>query len=309
MAVHVVTTCNKSAGYFEILKESCIRNETNLKVLGFGEKWGGFTWKFEKLHQFLKTIDLDDIVVCTDGFDVVMLEHVDEMMLRYKKFDRDFVVGVSYPITGVKFATNRIFGTYTRGNQTYNICAGLYMGTCRSLKHIVDYIIHNYDLKKINDDQLLMTRFFNDNRDFTEKYVGFDSEFSLFANASVKTVGDLVFANNSNVNLKCIDGKLITQFGTQPVFLHGPGNLNLKKFIEYIGYKNVPTIEPPNAGRVKFYTGLLFTGLLWSDYAIFLIVLVISILMIILVVKGIKHTTRQKFRSNDQKPGHRPRYS
>ena len=36
MSVHIVTTANKSGGYYEILKESCIRNGCKLTTLGFG---------------------------------------------------------------------------------------------------------------------------------------------------------------------------------------------------------------------------------------------------------------------------------
>lgn len=40
MSIHIVTVANKSDGYYEILKQSCIRNGCELTTLGFGEKWG-----------------------------------------------------------------------------------------------------------------------------------------------------------------------------------------------------------------------------------------------------------------------------
>ena len=87
----MVTVANKSDGYYEILKQSCIRNGCKLITLGFGEKWEGFgekwegfVWKYKKLREFLNTIKLDDIVVFVD--------HIDIFMERYKKFDKSIIL-------------------------------------------------------------------------------------------------------------------------------------------------------------------------------------------------------------------------
>ncbi len=91
-SIYVVTVANKSDGYYEILKQSCIRNGCELITLGFGEKWEGFVWKYKKLREFINTIKLDDIVVFVDGFDVIMVDHIDIFMERYKKFDKSIIL-------------------------------------------------------------------------------------------------------------------------------------------------------------------------------------------------------------------------
>ncbi len=83
-SIYVVTVATKSDGYYEILKQSCIRNGCKLITLGFGEKWGGFVWKYKKLREFINTIKLDDIVVFVD--------HIDIFMERYKKFDKSIIL-------------------------------------------------------------------------------------------------------------------------------------------------------------------------------------------------------------------------
>lgn len=44
--VHVVTVATESKSYFPYLVESCKRHGGQLEVLGMGEKWEGFNWKY-----------------------------------------------------------------------------------------------------------------------------------------------------------------------------------------------------------------------------------------------------------------------
>jgi hypothetical protein len=88
MSFHVVTVANKSDGYYEILKQSCIQNGCKLTTLGFGEKWGGFVWRLELIQKYLKSISPYDIVIIIDGFDVVMTEHIDVFIDKYNKIGK-----------------------------------------------------------------------------------------------------------------------------------------------------------------------------------------------------------------------------
>ena len=44
-----VTVATHNDGYLKWLKESCKRYSANLVILGFGEKWQGYNWKFIKI--------------------------------------------------------------------------------------------------------------------------------------------------------------------------------------------------------------------------------------------------------------------
>ena len=44
--LHIVTVATHSDYYFPYLKESFKKNGKELTVLGYGEKWKGFNWRF-----------------------------------------------------------------------------------------------------------------------------------------------------------------------------------------------------------------------------------------------------------------------
>ena len=69
--LHIVTVATDSQYYFPYLVESCKRNGKELEVLGMGEVWQGFNWKYVKMMEYLKTLPTDDIVCFVDGYDVV----------------------------------------------------------------------------------------------------------------------------------------------------------------------------------------------------------------------------------------------
>ena len=50
-------------------------------------------------------------MVFVDGFDVVMNEHIDIFIQKYKKFNKSIVLSVIYNSNTLKFIEKRIFGT------------------------------------------------------------------------------------------------------------------------------------------------------------------------------------------------------
>ena len=163
MTIYIVTVANKSDGYYEILKESCIRNGCNLITLGFGEKWGGFVWKYKKLQEFLKTIDPSDIVVFVDGFDVIMVDYIDTFIAKYKKFNKSIVFSIINDLDIMKYFAKKVFNTIKYKGSEYWLCSGLYVGKAVDLINMFDMM--NIDSDTTNDDQLLLTQFYvNDYR-------------------------------------------------------------------------------------------------------------------------------------------------
>lgn len=70
----LVTVATHSERYFPYLELSAKRNGHDLVVLGWGEKWQGFAWKFMLMLEYLKTLKPDEIVCFVDAYDVVILE-------------------------------------------------------------------------------------------------------------------------------------------------------------------------------------------------------------------------------------------
>ena len=291
MKNHIITVANKSGGYYEILKKSCSKAGCELTTLAFGEKWGGFVWRLQKIQEYIKTLDPNDVVIISDGFDVVMLEHIDEFNRRYKKFGKSIVIGIVDGPKIVKYAAARIFGTY----KDYHLCAGLYVGKCSDLIEMFQLMDQKYDFTTQNDDQLMLTTFLNEHPGFCNRKVAIDNEMTLFANTSKSNPADTILGKDGNINLECVDGKVVTtQFGTQPCFIHGPGSANLKPYLEYLGWKNVPDIPKMSNARVGFYSKLFVKGLSWLDYFIYFIVLVIIVLTFAMIGTGISHASKSK---------------
>ena len=296
MAVHVVTAANKSDGYYEILKESCVRNGCELTTLGFGEKWGGYVWKYTKMRGYLKTIKLDDIVVFVDGFDVVMTEHIDIVMKKYKTFEKDIVLSVAYECEYYKLITKRVYKFVKYNGNEYSINTGLYIGKCGTLLKMYDLIDQTHGFENYNEDQLLMTVFLNNNKEFMDKYIALDTKATLFNNAIRINFKDCILDPNGDnkLNISYKNNQILNTFKQPSSFLHGPGSVRLTPYLEKLGYENIPDIIPLSNARVLFYSKLFLAGMFWYDWVIVFIVLIIIVFTIVLTISIFRAVRRKK---------------
>jgi len=77
--LHIVTVATERQYYFPYLVDSCERNGKKLEILGMGEEWQGFNWKYKKMIDYLKTLPQSDIVCFVDGYDVVCCRDLKEI--------------------------------------------------------------------------------------------------------------------------------------------------------------------------------------------------------------------------------------
>ena len=61
--IQIVTVATHKTGYIDQLSESCKKGGSNLKIIGLGEKWEGFSTKLKLMCKFLKSVDPTSIVV------------------------------------------------------------------------------------------------------------------------------------------------------------------------------------------------------------------------------------------------------
>jgi hypothetical protein len=88
----LVTVATHSERYFPYLKLSAEKYGHELVVLGWGEKWKGFVWRFELMREYLKNLDPNEIVCFIDAFDVVILQDpqtIEAKFLKYIKGDKN----------------------------------------------------------------------------------------------------------------------------------------------------------------------------------------------------------------------------
>ena len=285
--IHIVTVANKSDGYYEILKKSCIRNGCNLITLGFGEKWGGFVWKYKKLKEFLKIIDPSDIVVFVDGFDVIMVNNIDTFIKRYNKFNKSIVLSIINDLNIIKYFAKKVFNTIKYKGSEYWLCSGLYVGKADDLTEMFDMM--NIDSDTMNDDQLLLTQFLISNPKFLNDKVALDTKMELFTNVSHPKIQDWIIKDtHSPLKLTYNNGQILNEFNKPTIFLHGPGSVNLKPYIEQLGYIDVPDIPIISNARVGFYSKLFIQNLKTEDWIIYICCFLILIFIIIITVILIK---------------------
>ena len=225
--IHIVTVVTESKYYFPYLKKTCEGNGKPLEVLGFGEKWKGFNWRFKLVLMYLKTLPLDDVVCFVDGWDVICTRNLNELrdeFIKVKNRENCKIV-VSYDHYEYSTLLNKIYvQNFFKKCNGISLNAGLYMGYVSDLIDIIS------QLQKINkddsaDDQILLTKFCDMNKD--KIYI--DVNFDLFLTF------DKPFHEIDNY-LSITDDKQLYYKKQKPFFLHGPGQTYLDNTLKKLGH-------------------------------------------------------------------------
>ena len=248
------------------------------------------------IQEYLKSINPDDIVIIIDGFDVVMTEHIDVFMDKYNKINKSIVIGISNLNPFTSYICKRVFKIVKYNQKQYFICAGMYVGRADDLAIMYNLINQYLGFKNYNDDQVLLSKFLNSSNpiiiDFINSKIVLDTEVTLFNNTARKDTLGTIFKYTGEINLKydSVSDTLVNQYGDSSSFIHGPGSIDLKPYIEKIGYTDVPDVIPYSNSRVTHYTTLFINGMFWYDWVIIFIILVLFI--IIAVILGKKNRTK-----------------
>jgi len=137
---------------FHIFKESCEKNGVDLHLLGFGKKWGGFSWRFGLVLEHLQTCEDDELVLVTDAFDTVVLKGPEEFEKRFKSYQTDKVFCLEGQADDyvwiARYYNSRVFGPPPVVN------GGTYMGYAKALREFISSL----DYRNSEDDQRLLTQ-------------------------------------------------------------------------------------------------------------------------------------------------------
>jgi hypothetical protein len=123
----LITYATHNTGYLDSLKISAKNNHFDLKVLGYGKEWIGFTQKINDSKDYLKTLDKNELVCFVDGFDSIVLGTSNELVQKYKDFKTDLVL---FSASRDNFIMNIIFGKINDNDvdKEYNrLNSGLYI--------------------------------------------------------------------------------------------------------------------------------------------------------------------------------------
>lgn len=219
--------------HFTALCESCQSHGIPLKVLGWGQKWPGFAWRFSLFRDYLRTRPPTAIVAFVDAFDVIVLQDAAEILRRYNEItngNNRVLLGVENP-TGhpvMKYMHHRAFPQC----MSHVINMGVYMGSAARLLDLLSIFESSND--KL-DDEKLFNGACRDNEEFFRANTVVDVKGHVAFTVVCKSI--YRYAGNGNCNNFSIDPSDLSNplTGTVPCFLHVPGGMNMDPFCRTLG--------------------------------------------------------------------------
>ena len=246
--VRLVTVATHSQFYFPWLLESCKRYNTKIDVLGWGEKWKGFTWRFELMIEYLKSLDPTEIVCFIDAYDVILLRPLDEIVSEFndiiKMTNKKIIMSQEIIDPGYSDYFNQIY--FGKCKNSF-ICAGTYMGKASDILKVLTDAYQNQEDN--NDDQVILTKYCNENPDVF--YIDTDSQFFL-------VIGPHSTDITKNKNIKFTTNSL-AYLNSKPFFFHGPGNRKMEDLIKKLNY----TITDDDITKIKKDTKSITINKFW----------------------------------------------
>ena len=259
----LITVATHSESYFPLLEESCKKNNLELIVLGFGQKWQGFSWKYKLVSEYIKNLPLDEIVIFTDAFDVIVLHNKNNCILnRFLEFDSDIVVSVlNMKDPFLQMISDKMFPRC----QNNKINSGLYMGRVHALKQMFEDMCFMFDCKDYKlDDQTMLSI-------LCPTYIKVDEKSYIFYNYDILN-NDIIYESD----------KILVENGTEPCLIQGPRNQNMDKIANIYGYVG-------NFMNVDQATAVLKRVPLYINFFYFEILCCIFICIFIYFMNNLKH--------------------
>ena len=286
--LHIVTVATHSQYYFPYLVESCKRNGKELTVLGYGEKWKGFNWRFKLVLDYLNKLNGNDIVCFVDGYDVICTRNLnklaDEFLKLKNKHNCKIVVGED------KLIINNIYGYMCELTLKYyfgkcknkSLNAGTYIGQVKDLINILEKIYNLFPIDSA-DDQILLTKYCKKNAN--DIYI--DTENNLFL-----TLGSPYQEIDQYLNFK--DNKAYYQ-NNAPFFIHGAGGTYLDNIIIKMNY---PYQDKINIQIYNNFNKNMLFRIMNNNKAIVIITIIIITIIIIVVIIIYKKFIKNKIVNN-----------
>lgn len=270
----IVTVSTDNKYYFDYLKNSCKKNGKDLVVLGYGEKWKGFNWRFKVILEYAKKLNPDDIICVVDGYDVVSvrnLEHLSDIFNQLQK-EKNCKIIVGYDNLKHTNLLNKLLVYFKFGKcNNYQLNAGTYIGYVKDIIYIINNLLY-LNSKDDSDDQVLLTKYCDSN--INDVYIDIDNKIFLTIDAPFKEALQFIeFKNNS-----------IIYNNQEPFFIHGPGKTYLNDIIIKLNYdKGNDTLKniKNNLNDSANLATKIFFNYPIVYYMLFIIILFLIIFMIV----------------------------
>lgn len=233
----IATVATHNDGYLPALKRICEKNKCHLNVIGFGQKWGGWDWRTNKIINYLQKCSMSDIVMLIDGFDVLVLSTPEEIIEKFKKMSCNVLFSCSHISRGQpnndSFTYKNIafpsVKKYFRSDKDFILNAGTIMGYSKHLLQLYLQIQRQQKISGINDDQILLNSM---NLSFLKYNIDFDSKiFWIWEIDRIVDYGNMLITNEtySNSTIGYKKGRIVFSNGNQPCVVHGVNNRNMNE--------------------------------------------------------------------------------
>jgi hypothetical protein len=223
--LHIITVANKDKYYFKYLKKTVEDYGGKLTVLGFGEEWKGYAWRFKLMQEKLKQIPSDDIVCFVDGFDVICVRDLQKLIQIFKEIkqrEKCKIIGAIDIIPNKFFKPISTFFFTGKINKTV-INAGTYIGYSKDILDMFNKIIDNTVYDNM-DDQILLNSYSN-------KYPG-----NIYIDKNNEIFLTFTFLVNVEKHVEIINNEVIYK-GSKPFFIHVAGNGNVDGVLKKLNYE------------------------------------------------------------------------
>jgi hypothetical protein len=226
----LVTVATHKERYFPYLEQSAKRYGHDLVVLGWGQKWQGYTWKFQLMNDYLAKLGDDEIVCFTDAYDVIVLEGPDEIERKFKAMvgnrkdqivvseDRSNHKGMLYLMTN-KLCFHDCYGHY--------INSGTYIGYAAGIRTLFSKMCSVFKCNADSNDQALLQQYCQKSPE--TYHVDKGSEIFLV----ICDLFNPVDLKTESLSIK--DGRLSYK-GVFPSIFHATGNANIDDILVKLGY-------------------------------------------------------------------------
>ena len=289
-----ITVATDPQHYFNAMMESAKRNNIDIKVLGWGKKWGGFIWRLKLLTDYLKTLNINEIVMFVDAYDIVFLKGHDEIEKEFLSYNKDIVFGglcgensyLEKKITKLIFSKDIEFPEQKTCFKALN--AGCYIGYVGSILDILTGICGENDCEnKKLDDQKIISEYFIKNH--KEKNLGIDyntqivynfestSDFNYLLNHIIRLFNYQTIdfgTENKLFKLDQHDKFLVKQNNTYPCVIHAHGYTNIDSIVKKLGLPQKIKSKNYEYG----YKTFINTKLVFTILVIFLLIIFIFII-------------------------------
>jgi len=180
--MRVIAVATHNERMFNIFKQSGQKFGYTIDILGFGQAWKGFAWRFDLILEKLQKLeDKDELILISDAFDVVFINSPDVFEERFKNLNSDIVFTCD-PVSDkwrcrciANYYRKRLF--FHKDNKLV-LNGGTYAGRASDLIKMIKSIPHYNDN---DDDQKILTALFHKNH---------------FKNATVDVNSRLVYHQN-----------------------------------------------------------------------------------------------------------------